>query len=250
MLNSQLFKPNGDNSILPRVVPKPYPRELDAAVTKVLNQDAEHEGFEYMIQRWGYSGSLDLNGFFDQFGDQSRIVELLGSPVKFSMNIESRIADWSLYNFRQDLFYWDNDGHCLKDLFRFQYSEAAESFPGYGPEFPYWVRYFKQLLEIDDDDAVTYYSTLFLGIDPPNVGPDYYKTGVDFSQLHNLPYPPEANKWRNNFELCKHGCPWFINEEIEHFDGDPGRCDVSVFQNHTKQEIILLFFRDSDYIWT
>jgi len=230
---------------------KPYSMEVSKEIKKVFAGN-----IEYYIQRWSYEGEMTLNEFFQEFKDLSHSQELVGTHVqrviydKWGDNAES----WTLYNLTQDRFYWDSEGHCLFDLFKFQYSIIMGTFKGYWHLCKEMIQEFKGLLEVDSFDRVTFYSTIWGGACPgtPEVQYSDYQeiimNEIDFSKLSNAPIERFNNGWEDNRDLYRVASKWYIDWEDPDFEQEIGRGDLSVFQNHTKKTFTVFALRETEFM--
>lgn len=232
---------------------------------------------EYYIQRWQYDGEMTVEDFFEAFRDVERVNELLATPTQYVIYDRwgTKAKDWTLYNLTKDRFYWDAEGHCLFDLFKFCYSAIQGTFEGYWYEAEEAIALFKQLCEIHPSDKMTYYSTIWSGENPAvpllvsqsgwlkkeNGLPlkptreEYLKVDkecVNWNSLNNAPVGAVSKytgtRWNPERFLYKTVSKWFLDWEDKWFKRDPGRNDMSIFHNHTQKTFMIMALRESEYM--
>ena len=142
---------------------KPYPDESAKGIGWLFRGN-----IEYYIQRWQYEGEMTVEDFFEAFRDPERVKELLATPTQRIIydNWGDNVESWTLYNLTKDRFYWDAEGHCLFDLFKFAYSIIQGAFEGYWYEVDLAISLFSQFCEIHPADKMIYYSTIWGGGNP------------------------------------------------------------------------------------
>jgi hypothetical protein len=251
---------------------KPYPEESAKGIGWLFRGN-----IEYYIQRWQYEGEMTVEDFFEAFRDPERVKELLATPTQRIIydNWGDNVESWTLYNLTKDRFYWDGEGHCLFDLFKFCYSAIQGTFEGYWYEAEEAIALFKQFCEIHPADEMTYYSTIWGGA--PTNAPllvsqsgklkntegypltptreEHRKTNLEAVKgktLHNAPLnsfsPYTGMRYNPERFLYKTTSKWFLDWEDEWFKRDPGRNDLSIFHNHTQKTFMIMAFRESEYM--
>jgi hypothetical protein len=250
---------------------KPYSEETVNGIEWLL-----HGNMEYYVQRWEYEGEMTVEGFFEAFRDPERVKELLATPTQriFYDNWGDNVESWTLYNLTKDRFYWDAEGHCLFDLFKFTYSFIQGTCKGYWDEVEDVAAIFKQFLDINPDNKVDYFSTIWGGAGvyrPASIKPELYnqKYGtyktriVDQSeylpalkesmrrrgiQRTDIPERVTGVNWECNKDLFTLASKWFIDWDDPSFESETGRQDLFIFHNHSQKTFTIMALRESEYM--
>lgn len=216
---------------------KPY-TEQDA---EIMYEDffwkfSENSNYEYMFNRWTYDDDdYDIDEFFKGFSFAKQynefFTETRGALIRIDRVNES---NFYLYKLRKEMFYWDNFGRGIIDLFTW----GSVYVRGYELEGKQKAEEFKsKVLGVRANDDVVYYSDHICKITPgeDRLKDELYELEIksqDMTGLHNLDFS-------NNFPP---GSVWldFVTDWFHEY-GDNG---INIIHNKTKKEIIFWIMAD------